>query len=254
MMKTLCDFKYHHCRLQMCENNWIRRIPVVKIAERRRMKDLREEVGTKACIVGKIVKSRMKWAGHVVRMKDKRLPKRSETKKHRGCRKRGNSQLRLSEERTKKVRGGRKWRENTNNREQWKKNNESSRTVEWRMMNLTPTKGIREEEQLDCASTDWPRPSGTPAWRASVWGSERREERWSRCTSWWSRRRPSGRAATRSGCPGSPGSAGSRPSPRESGRRSVAAAMCGRGQDWSLLVLHGLCQDVQTHSTQLRKA
>ena len=28
------------------------------------MKDLREEVGTKACIVGKIVKSRMKWAGH----------------------------------------------------------------------------------------------------------------------------------------------------------------------------------------------
>ena len=27
------------------------------------MKDLGEEVGTKACIVGKIVKSRMKWAG-----------------------------------------------------------------------------------------------------------------------------------------------------------------------------------------------
>ena len=32
-------------------------------------------------IVGKIVKSRMKWAGHMVRMKDERLPKRSETKK-----------------------------------------------------------------------------------------------------------------------------------------------------------------------------
>ena len=27
------------------------------------MKDLREEVGNKACILGKIVKSRMKWAG-----------------------------------------------------------------------------------------------------------------------------------------------------------------------------------------------
>ena len=26
------------------------------------MRDLREEVGTKACILGKIVKSRMKWA------------------------------------------------------------------------------------------------------------------------------------------------------------------------------------------------
>ena len=33
------------------------------------MKDLREEVGTKACIVGKIDRCRMKWAGHVVRMK-----------------------------------------------------------------------------------------------------------------------------------------------------------------------------------------
>ena len=36
------------------------------------MKDLREEVGTKACIVGKIDKSRMKWARHMVRMKDKK--------------------------------------------------------------------------------------------------------------------------------------------------------------------------------------
>ena len=42
------------------------------------MKGLREEVGTKPCIVvKKIVKSRMKWAGHIVRMKDDNLPKRS---------------------------------------------------------------------------------------------------------------------------------------------------------------------------------
>ena len=38
------------------------------------MKDLREEVGTKACIVGKIVKSRMKWAVQMVRMKYDKLP------------------------------------------------------------------------------------------------------------------------------------------------------------------------------------
>ena len=38
-------------------------------------------MSTKACIVGKIVKSRMKWAGHMVRMKDDKLPKRAETKK-----------------------------------------------------------------------------------------------------------------------------------------------------------------------------
>ena len=50
------------------------------------MKDLRE-VRTKVCIVGKIVKSRMKWAGHMVRMKDDKLPKRAETKKQEGSRK-----------------------------------------------------------------------------------------------------------------------------------------------------------------------
>ena len=33
------------------------------------MKDLREEVETKGCIVGKIVKSQMKWTGHMVRIK-----------------------------------------------------------------------------------------------------------------------------------------------------------------------------------------
>ena len=58
------------------------------------MKDLREEVGTKVCIVGKIVKSRMKWAGHMVRMKYDKLPKRAETKKQEGSRKRGRPQLR----------------------------------------------------------------------------------------------------------------------------------------------------------------
>ena len=42
--------------------------------------------------------SRVKWAGHMARMKDERLPKRSETKKMGG----------LCEERFEKDRGGRK--------------------------------------------------------------------------------------------------------------------------------------------------
>ena len=46
-----------------------------------KMKDLREEVVTKDCIVGRIVKSWMKWAGHMVIMKDERLQKSSVTKK-----------------------------------------------------------------------------------------------------------------------------------------------------------------------------
>ena len=59
----------------------IRKIAGVRRVEKRRMKDLREEIGTKACIVGKIVKSRIKWAGHVFRMNDDKLPKTAEIKK-----------------------------------------------------------------------------------------------------------------------------------------------------------------------------
>ena len=58
------------------------------------MKVLREEVGTKARTVGKIVKSRIKWAGHMIKMKDERLPKRSDIKKQEGCGKRERPQIR----------------------------------------------------------------------------------------------------------------------------------------------------------------
>ena len=51
----------HQHKLQVCENDWIRRIAGVKIVERRIMKHLREEVGTKACIVGKIESDEMGW-------------------------------------------------------------------------------------------------------------------------------------------------------------------------------------------------
>ena len=95
-LETLALSELHQHKHQVCEDNWIRRIAGVKRVERKIMKYLRDEVGTKACIVGKIVKSRMKWAGHnvMVRMKDDKLPKRSETKKQEGFRKRGRPQLR----------------------------------------------------------------------------------------------------------------------------------------------------------------
>ena len=80
-LETLALSELHQHKLQVCENNWIRIIARVRIVERWRMKDQREEVGTKACIVGKIVKTRMKWDGHIVRMKYDTWPKRSETRK-----------------------------------------------------------------------------------------------------------------------------------------------------------------------------
>ena len=96
-LEMLAQSELHQHNLQVCENNWIRRIAGVRRVERRRMKDLREEVGTKACIVGKIVKSRIKWAGRMVRMKDDKLQKSSETKKQEGSRKRGRPELRWEE-------------------------------------------------------------------------------------------------------------------------------------------------------------
>ena len=73
---------------------------------------------------GRIVKSRMKWAGHMVRMKDERLPKRYETKKQEGCRKRGRPRLRWEDcvkRDLRKAEKEDKWREKANNRERWKK-------------------------------------------------------------------------------------------------------------------------------------
>ena len=54
-LETLALSELHQHKLQACEN-WIRRIAGVRRVERRRMK---EEVGTKACIVGKIVKAKL---------------------------------------------------------------------------------------------------------------------------------------------------------------------------------------------------
>ena len=86
------------------------------------MKDLREEVVTKYYIVGKIVKSRMKWAGHIL--------KRSETNKEEGSRKRGNLQLRLCADRSENGRGGRKVERKGQQQGPMETNYESSRTSE----------------------------------------------------------------------------------------------------------------------------
>ena len=52
-------------KLQVCENNRLRRIAGVKRICMRRKEELREEVGVKESLPRKMVKSRLKWAGHV---------------------------------------------------------------------------------------------------------------------------------------------------------------------------------------------
>ena len=94
------------------------------------MKDLREEVGTKACIVGRIVKSRLKWAGYMVRMKED-ITEKSRDKEARRFQKTGKTTAKmggLCEERSEKGRGGRKMERKGKQQGPMEANHESSRT------------------------------------------------------------------------------------------------------------------------------
>ena len=52
-------------KVQVCEANWIRIIVEVKRADKRRMDELKEEVGVMESFQKKLVKRRLIWAGHV---------------------------------------------------------------------------------------------------------------------------------------------------------------------------------------------
>ena len=93
-LETLPLTEKHQHRLKVCENNWVRRIAGVKRVDRRRMDELREEVGIQKCLMGRLVKSRMKWAGHVERMKEDRLPRMAYVHQERGKGKRGRPRMR----------------------------------------------------------------------------------------------------------------------------------------------------------------
>ena len=96
----------------------------------------------------------MKWAGHMVRTKDDKLPKRAETKKREGCRKRGKTTAKmggLCEEKPEKGRGGRKVERKGQQQGPMEANYESSRIAEWRVDRPHPyTRETRERTSL-CA-------------------------------------------------------------------------------------------------------
>ena len=58
------------------------------------MNDLRKEVEMQCSLTGRLVRSRMSWAGHLGRMDASKLAKRAEVEKHQGRRKKGRPQLR----------------------------------------------------------------------------------------------------------------------------------------------------------------
>ena len=91
---TLALTELQQQRLQVCENNWVRKIARVTRADRRKMVELREETGVQRSLTERLVRSRLQWAGHLQRMADDRLPKRAAELREQGSRRRGRSRLR----------------------------------------------------------------------------------------------------------------------------------------------------------------
>ena len=92
--ETLALTELQQQRLQVCENNWVRKIARVTRADRRRMVELREETGVQRSLTERLVRSRLQWAGHVGRMADDRLPKRAAELCEQGRRRRDRPSLR----------------------------------------------------------------------------------------------------------------------------------------------------------------
>lgn len=80
-------------RVQVCENNWLRRITGVKRTDKRRMNELRVEVGVIESLKKKLVRSRLKWAWHVERMGGERLAKKADAQRVEGKRRRRKPRL-----------------------------------------------------------------------------------------------------------------------------------------------------------------
>ena len=103
----------------MFENNWVRRTTGTKRADRRR----RKEVGMQCSLTGRLLRSRMRWAGHLVRMDASKLANIAEVENHQGRRKRELPQLRWEDcVRRDMERSGEdeRWREGPADRKLWK--------------------------------------------------------------------------------------------------------------------------------------
>ena len=122
--ETLALTELQQQRLQVCENNWVRKIARVTRADRRRMVELREESGVQRSLTERLARSRLQWAGHVERMADDRLPKRAAELREQGRRRRGRPRLRweaVLKRDVKKTREEGDWKKKTQYRVGWKR-------------------------------------------------------------------------------------------------------------------------------------
>ena len=88
-LETLAMTEKQQKKLQVCKNNWMRRIAGVKQINKRRNEELKEEVGVRENLTRKLARNRLKWAGHMGRMEGERLGKRADALRVEGRRRRG---------------------------------------------------------------------------------------------------------------------------------------------------------------------
>ena len=62
--ETMAMTEEHQEKLQVCENNWARRFAGVKRIDKRIIEELREDIGVKGILTRRLMRSRLKWAGH----------------------------------------------------------------------------------------------------------------------------------------------------------------------------------------------
>ena len=75
--ETLALIELQQQSMEVCENNWVRKIARVMTAYNRIMVELRGYMGVQMSLTERLVRSRLQWAGHVERMADDGLPKRA---------------------------------------------------------------------------------------------------------------------------------------------------------------------------------
>ena len=88
------------------------------------MVELREETGVQRSLTERLARSRLKWAGHVERMADDRLPKRAAELREQGRRRRGTPRLRCDDWVKRDVRKAGEeedWKKKTIYRREWKR-------------------------------------------------------------------------------------------------------------------------------------
>ena len=93
-LETMAMTEKQQEKVQVCDNNWLRRIAGVTIIDKRRMEELREEVGVRESLTRKMARSRLKWGGHVERMEGVLMSKKANVLKVEDRRRRGRPGLR----------------------------------------------------------------------------------------------------------------------------------------------------------------